>query len=513
MENILTHSHSHSHSHLQLVLRGSKSSSNSVFRKPFAKFRTLNTQIGFASFHPLPSFTDTVSDSKHTTLLVETYHVHHSLRILLAKLQKEDSCPLRILTEDGDWSKDHFWAVVRFLKKASRFTEIVQVFDMWKNIEKSRINEFNYNKIISLLCEVGMMEVAVSALQEMKVQGLEPSLDTYNPIIHGFSIEGKFSDALHFVDEMREFGLEPDTETYDGLIRAYGKFQMYDKMGKCVKKMELDGCSLDHITYNILIQEYSRGGLLQRVEKLYQRMLSKGMHLQSSTFVAMLEAYTTFGMVEKMEKIYRKLLNSKTYLDDDLIRKVAEVYIKNYMFSKLEDLGLELRTAFGETDLVWCLRLLSYACLLSRKGMDTIVREMTEAKVHWNVTVANIIMLAYVKMKDFKHLRILLSLLPIYRVKPDIISIGILFDANRIGFDGNGALESWRRMGHLYRVVEMRTDSLVLTAFGKGHFLKSCEEVYSSLHPEDRERKTWTYYDLIALLSKHNDSIDCVKPK
>ncbi|XP_027336744.1 pentatricopeptide repeat-containing protein At4g14190, chloroplastic [Abrus precatorius] len=510
MENVLMHTH------FVLVLNSNcreSKSRNSVFRKPFAKFRSLTTQICYASFHPLPSLTHTVSDSKHKTLLVENYHLHESLRTLLAKLEEEDSCPLHILTQDGDWSKDHFWAVVKFLKNASRFTQILQVFDVWKNIEKSRISEFNYNKIISLLCEEGMMENALSALKEMKIQGLKPSLDTYNPIIHGLSIEGKFSDALHYFDEMKESGLEPGTETYDGLIRAYGKFQMYDEIVKCVKNMELDGCSPDHITYNILIQEYSRAGLLPRIEKLYQRMLSKRMHLQSSTLVAMLEAYTTFEMVEKMEKFYRKLLNSKTRLKDDLIRKLAEVYIKNYMYSRLEDLGLDLCSAFGESNLVWCLRLLSYACLLSKKGMDIIVREMQHAKANWNVTFTNIIMLAYVKMRDFKHLRILLSQLPIYQVKPDIITIGILFDANRIGFDGSGALETWRRMGYLYRVVEMKTDSLVLTTFGKGHFLKSCEEVYSSLHPEDREKKTWTYYDLIALLSKHTGSVDCMKPR
>lgn len=356
------------------------------------------------------------------------------------------------------------------------------------------------------------MEDALSALQEMKNQGIKPSLDTYNPIVHGLSREGKFSDALHYFDEIKESGLEPDSETYDGLIGAYGKFKMYDEMGECVKKMELDGCSPDHITYNILIQEYARGGLLQRMEKLYQRMVSKRMCLQSSTLVAILEAYTTFGMVEKMEIFFRKLLNSKTCLEDDLIRKVGEVYIKNYMFSRLEDLALDLYSAFGETDLVWCLRFLSYACLLSKKGMDIVVREMRDAKVNWNVTVANIIMLAYVKMKDFRHLRILLSQLPIYRVRPDIVTIGILFDANRIGFDCNGAFETWKRLGYLYRVVEMNTDSLVLTAFGKGHFLKSCEEVYSSLHPEDRKRKRWTYNDLIALMSKHTGNTDCVKP-
>lgn len=374
---------------------------------------------------------------------------------------------------------------------------------MWKKLEESRINEFNYNNIIRALSEEGMMVEAVAALQEMKDHGLKPSLGAYNPIIYGFSMEGKFSDALFFQSEMKASSVLPDTETYDGFIKGYGKFKMYDEIGLCVKKMEWDGCSLGHTTYNILLREYSKGGLLKRMESTYQRMFSKKIRVQTSTLVAMLEAYARFGLITKMEKIYRKLLNSETPLKDDIIRKLAEVYIENYMYSRLEDLGLDLCSTIGATELVWTLRLLSCACLLSRKGMDIVIGEMRAAKVQWNAALANIIILAYVKMNDFKHLRIFLSQLSAHRVKPDIVTIGIFFDATRLGFDDSGTLENWRRMGYLHGAVEMETDSLVLTAFGKGHFLKTCEEVYSSLRPEDRDIETWTYDGLIDLVSEH----------
>ncbi|KAK9283433.1 hypothetical protein L1049_011675 [Liquidambar formosana] len=346
------------------------------------------------------------------------------------------------------------------------------------------------------------MEEAVLALQEMKSLGISPSVEIYNSIIHGFAKKGKFDDALFSLNEMEEISLTPDGETYDGLIQAYGNYKMYDEIGICVKKMESDGCLLDHVTYNLLIQEFSRGGLLKRMERVYQTLLSKRMDLQHSTLVAMLEAYAKFGLLEKMEKVYGRVLNSKTPLKDDLVRKLAGVYIENYMFTRLDDLGLDLSSKTSRTDLVWCLRLLSHACLLSRKGMDSIIGEMEVAKVSWNITVANIILLAYLKMKDFKHLRILLSELPTHRVKPDIVTVGILFDANRNGFDGTGALNSWRRMGFLAKTVEMNTDPLVLTAFGKGHFLRSCEEIYSSLEPKAREKKIWTYQSLIDLVFK-----------
>ncbi|KAI8005046.1 Pentatricopeptide repeat-containing protein [Camellia lanceoleosa] len=112
-----------------------------------------------------------------------SHHHHHQTP---KHLKKRGSDPLQILKDDRDWTKDHFWAVLRFLVQSSRSKEVPQVnslfgcqetevFDLWKNIEKSRINLFNYEKIIGLLVEEGLMEEAISALQELMGLGLRPS--------------------------------------------------------------------------------------------------------------------------------------------------------------------------------------------------------------------------------------------------------------------------------------------------------------------------------------------------
>ncbi|KAJ0034746.1 hypothetical protein Pint_25601 [Pistacia integerrima] len=289
------------------------------------------------------------NSTKHTTLLVETYHQHQALKALIQRLNNKRSGPLKILQLDGDWTKPHFWAVIRFLQTSSRSTLIPQVFDMWKNVEKSRINESNYEKIIRLLCEEGLMEEAVCALEEMKHTGIKPSLKIYNSIIHGYSRSSKFEDDLFFLYAMKGIGLKPKTNTYDGLIQSYGKYKMYN------------GCSPDQVTYNLLIREFARGGLLKRMEGAYKSLRSKRLHLDSSTLVAMLEAYINFETLKDMEKVCKSLLKSNAFLKEDLIRKLAEVYIKNHMFSRLDDLGDDLASRTGRTDLVWCLRILSHA--------------------------------------------------------------------------------------------------------------------------------------------------------
>lgn len=459
------------------------------------------------SHHTNPSLTLSLTPRKsikQTTLFVENYHVTQNIQSLIVKLKRGNLSPLQVLEDDGDWNKTLFWAVVKFLKQNSRFEEISKVFDAWTKLQQSRINQFTYIKIISLLSDAGIMDEATSKLQHMKNYNLQLCSEVFNSIIHGYAQKGMFDDALCYLNEMKETNISPDTETYDGLIKAYGKFQMYDEMINCLKMMEVDGCSLDHVTYNLLIRELSKGGLLSRMERMYQTLLSKKMDLQSSTLVVMIEAYADFGVLEKMEKFYSKVMNSKAFLKERLVRKIARVYIENHMFSRLDELGNDIASKTGKNDLFWHLHLLSHACLLSKKGISSVIREMESTQVSWSVTVANIILLVYLKMKDFKQLSMVLSELPNRYVHPDIVTFGIVFDAHNDGFDWSSTLKSWRKYGYLKNGVEVNTDPLVFTAFGKGVFLTTIEGMNSLLEPEKRKEKRWTYDSLVDLVLKHH---------
>ncbi|KAG7615908.1 Pentatricopeptide repeat-containing protein chloroplastic [Arabidopsis thaliana] len=437
-------------------------------------------------------------------------HHHRFLSSLTRRLSLSGSCPLRLLQEDGDWSKDHFWAVIRFLRQSSRLHEILPVFDTWKNLEPSRISENNYERIIRFLCEEKSMSEAIRAFRSMiDDHELSPSLEIYNSIIHSYADDGKFEEAMFYLNHMKENGLLPITETYDGLIEAYGKWKMYDEIVLCLKRMESDGCVRDHVTYNLLIREFSRGGLLKRMEQMYQSLMSRKMTLEPSTLLSMLEAYAEFGLIEKMEETCNKIIRFGISLDEGLVRKLANVYIENLMFSRLDDLGRGISASrTRRTELAWCLRLLCHARLVSRKGLDYVVKEMEEARVPWNTTFANIALLAYSKMGDFTSIELLLSELRIKHVKLDLVTVGIVFDLSEARFDGTGVFMTWKKIGFLDKPVEMKTDPLVHAAFGKGQFLRSCEEVKNqSLGTRDGESKSWTYQYLIELVVKNQKTV------
>ncbi|RWW31010.1 hypothetical protein GW17_00004392 [Ensete ventricosum] len=337
---------------------------------------------------------------RHRTLLVDSFHRNNGLRALLLEVSdSKGSGPLRVLTRDGDWPDDHFWAVV------------------------------------ALLVETGRADEALKK-----------------------------------------------------------------QSSKCVKRMESSGCFPDEVTYNTLITEFARSGLTEKMEGVCRVLGSKHMKLQISTLVAMLEAYADLGMLAKMEKVYRRVLRSDGFIKENLIRKLATVYIKNYRFAQLEELGNDISAKSGRTDLVWHIMLLSSACLLSKKGVESLVQEMKLAKVTVNITITNILAHFYLNMKDFKSLDIVFLQAKANKVKPDVMTIGVFFDACKIGYDGTWTLERWIKNGSLEEVVGLKADQLVVTAFGKGFFLKLCEKHYSSLHPKEKEKKLWRYSDMIKLV-------------
>lgn len=131
MESVITSFHNNIHYKFKLSSscifnRSNSNSKNNVF---FSKtlIRKPITCSSLSSALALDNNDSTI----HTTLLVESYHEHQSLNALIQRLKKKDSCPLQILQHDEDWSKDHFWLVINFLKNSSRSNQILQVLSLF----------------------------------------------------------------------------------------------------------------------------------------------------------------------------------------------------------------------------------------------------------------------------------------------------------------------------------------------------------------------------------------------
>lgn len=123
------------------------------------------------------------------------------------------------------------------------------------------------------------------------------------------------------------------------------------------------------------------------------------------------------------------------------------------MFSELAVLANDIALQTGRAHLFGCLYILVQACLPSKKGMNSVIQEMDKAKVPWSVTVMNIILLFYLKMRVFTQLGLTFSDFARKHVRPDIIKVRILYDAHNVGLDWSFTLKTWRKYGYLENSV------------------------------------------------------------
>ncbi|CAA7405029.1 unnamed protein product [Spirodela intermedia] len=455
----------------------------------------------------------------HRTLVVENIHHTRRLKNLLTHLSDGGAAtPLRLIEEDDDggvatplhlmeevddgggddWSSEELWAAAGFL-----------IFDEWRRRRSpGRATAANFSRLARLLCGGGAMEEAGSVFRQMAALDLPVPVSVYNSLVDGLAGDGDLAGAGEALRRMPELGLSPSPETFHGLLRAFGRKGMYDEMSRWVKKMIAEGCPPNASTFNLLIMEFAGGGLLEKMEATHRTLLSRRMKLLPAAVAAMIQAYAEVGNLEKMEKMYRRFSGCRAPLREDLIRKMALVYIQNYRFARLEEFGNEIASRTGRnrrTHLVWRLLLLAAALLLSRRGMESIAGEMKAAEVTPHITFTNSIALAHAKMKDFRDLEALLSKIGEEdggELRPDLVTVGVLFDACSDGFNGGRVLDIWRRRRFLEQSAVMETDPLVIAAFGKGRFIKSCEEAFFSTvgGGEEGSRKAWTYVDLIRLV-------------
>ncbi|CAN6442027.1 unnamed protein product [Victoria cruziana] len=337
------------------------------------------------------------------------------------------------------------------------------------------------------------------------------AVDQLSSALRFLKEEAGLAESKHFLKQLEADALDPQTITF--LIRAYGRLGLYDDLSRFAKSV---GTLLDAATSNLLIVEFASAGLVGKMEEHARRLLSARLPLKPKTNTAMLEAYADLGCLQKMDEVFFADRTRSTFVPGDrLVRKMAMVYLQNYRFSRLEDLGREVSLKVGRrTPLACCLELLSHACILSRKGMDAVAREVKAAGM-WeeDVSFANAVALAYLKMKDPRSLSWWLA--SQFRspplgggngVRPDMVTFGVAIDGYSSGLLGDGGvLLQWMKRGFLNEAADTRTDPLVIAAFGKGAFHRACEERYTALHLNLRAKETssWSYQELLRLVSVH----------
>lgn len=151
------------------------------------------------------------------------------------------------------------------------------------------------------------MKAALDVLQLMKRNRVNPGVQTFNEVIHGFCCGGKVHKAMAFLTQMAGAGLSPNTVTFNSLISGQCSVGERKIALRLLDLMEEYGVLPDRQTYAIFIDALCDEGQLEEAHSLFSCLPMKGIKAHNVIYTSLVHGYcqvgdidSAFGLMEKM---------------------------------------------------------------------------------------------------------------------------------------------------------------------------------------------------------------------
>jgi len=157
--------------------------------------------------------------------------------------------------------------------------------------------------------------------EEMRSQGLQYSIVTYNALIDACARSGEMSRVSSLLGHMSREGIEPNVITYSTVLKGYCQDNRIDKAFEVLEDMKRSAnFSPDEVTYNTLLDGCARYGMLERGLALLQDMQDAGVTPSNFTLSVLVKLANrskrpemAFELCSEMSHKYHIRLNMHVY--------------------------------------------------------------------------------------------------------------------------------------------------------------------------------------------------------
>ncbi|KAI4383310.1 hypothetical protein MLD38_009162 [Melastoma candidum] len=147
--------------------------------------------------------------------------------------------------------------------------------------------------LIRSLGNVGMVEELLWVWRKMKVNGIVPSLYTYNFLLNGF-VNSMFIESAEKVFEVMEGGsIVPDTSSDQWALQAWeaGGGNFFRNAGG-------QRLAVNPTMYSCLIDGHGKAGRVDEAEKLFEKMVEMGCTRDAYCYNVLIDAYAKHGKID-----------------------------------------------------------------------------------------------------------------------------------------------------------------------------------------------------------------------
>ena len=160
---------------------------------------------------------------------------------------------------------------------------------------------------------------AEAAFQELKQQGMRPTMKSHMLLLSAHAKSGNVARCEEVMAQLHKSGLRPDTFALNAMLNAYGRAGRLDDMERLLAAMERGGddagAAPDTSTYNVLVNVYGRAGYLDLMEAAFRALEARGLAADVVTWTSRIGAYARKKEYGRCLEIFEEMVDARCYPD------------------------------------------------------------------------------------------------------------------------------------------------------------------------------------------------------
>jgi pentatricopeptide repeat protein len=149
---------------------------------------------------------------------------------------------------------------------------------------------------------------ALTCLEAMRAQGMEPDSFTYNTVFNAFCLHGKnLSIAEKLFHTMKSVGNCVDAITYNTLLKSYVQAKRLDDAFALVTEMESAGLPPTRVTFGTLLDACINEGCMDRAHDVFCRMQDAKCEMNTVLYTTMIKGFVKMNKVDEVLHILKEM--------------------------------------------------------------------------------------------------------------------------------------------------------------------------------------------------------------
>ena len=297
-----------------------------------------------------------------------------------------------------------------------------------------RLDDISFNILIKASCKAKNLKKAVSFFEDMKSEGISPTIITYNSLLDTFVKAGKMDIVWKLYDAMLNDNIKADPYTYSILINGIKSTSKKEDITKIdslyqnlIKQPEF---KYDQVIYNSIIDAYVGFSDFNRAFQVFQEMKKVGIKPTTITFNILIKGYGLSNQLDMAFNIFKEMEKYGIKKNEITFGCLIEACVKNHQIEKAYKILEEMKeTGFSENSI----QITSIIKGLSRMGKhkdaialaNEMMNDSFENKKRLNLISYNCLIDVFIRGGEFKLAMKLFKLLQ-KEHKPDLITYSTL---------------------------------------------------------------------------------------